>query len=119
MILSLIITTSHRELSRDDWINVSATVITAIAAIVALWFSLKSLKRIEQGLYADVLLRLDQEMQKYREIHANFRPGGRWTDDHRGPETSDDWINVDAYMGLFERINFFIDQDLISIDFVE
>ncbi len=74
---------------------------------------------MEQGLYADILLRLDQDMRHYRKVHAHLRPGGAWTTSGKRPQSQDEWIELEDYMGVFEHINFLVDQNLITIDYVE
>ena len=48
------------------------------------------------------------------EIRSDAGTGRRPTAD--GPETAEEWANVEAYMGLFERINVMINAGLIRFE---
>jgi hypothetical protein len=106
-------------MSREFSLDAAIAITPIIVAALAIWVSWKALKRSDQGLYADLLLRLDQEMRNHRHVHTNLRPGGAWATPNGGPETQSEWIDVEDYMGIFEHINFFIDKNLITIDYVE
>jgi hypothetical protein len=58
-------------------------------------------------------LDLRDRFARHDEVHRRLRPGGSWASGS-GPETSEDWAMVEAYMGLFEHCEVMIDQRLID-----
>jgi len=97
-------------------------IITAFAVIlagVATWVSWFALKRTDQIASADLLLRLDERARSFDEIHRRLRPGGQWADGKRGPDTAQEWADVESYMGFFERMKYLVDRKLIGIDYVD
>ncbi len=73
-------------------------------------------KNIAQG---EFLLRLDELFQQHIEVHRRLRPGGDWANAKSGPQTNDDWVDVEKYMGLFERIQFLVSRRIIDIDIID
>ncbi|MCB9102631.1 MAG: hypothetical protein H6633_00065 [Anaerolineales bacterium] len=48
-----------------------------------------------------------------------LRPGGIWSDGESGPTSPADWVAVEKYMGLFERVKVLIDNGLVDIDTID
>lgn len=93
-------------------------VVATIVAAMTVWMTWRTLKSAEQTAYADLLLRLDDRARIFDAVHHKLRPRGAWAVGS-GPETVAEWAEVDAYMGLFERINFLVAKGLIKIDYVD
>jgi hypothetical protein len=68
---------------------------------------------------ADLLFRLDERARSFDDVHRNLRPEGDWSDGITGPANGEDWIQLEAYMGFFERIDAFIDDGQIDVAYVE
>ena len=67
---------------------------------------------------ADLLLRLDERLKSFDDVHEKFRHEGIWSDGITGPETNADWIRFEAYMGFFERIYTFVTKGLLDLAYV-
>lgn len=94
-------------------------MVAVVLAGVATWLSWLSLRRTEQIASADLLLRLDERARSFDDVHRRLRPGGDWAKGATGPVTGEDWAEIDAYMGLFERMNYLVERKLIGIDYVD
>ena len=108
-----------------DWITAVATGVGAPVAAVGLIVAAVQLRGQRRATEAQFLLSLDEAFRAHDHTHRRFRPPsadrrdqvGRWhgqTAD--GPETAEEWANVEAYMGLFERINVMINAGLIRFE---
>jgi hypothetical protein len=58
-------------------------------------------------------LDLRSAFAKHDDVHRNLRPGGKWAD-KAGPTTSDEYFQIEAYMGLFEHCESLLSQRLID-----
>lgn len=88
-------------------------------AIVGLGFAglqLRASRKIARG---EFLLGLDEMFEMHHKVHRRLRPGGDWSDSGEGPTTADDWIAVERYMGLFERIQMLIEDNTISLKTID
>ena len=97
-----------------DFLGV-ATIIGLLLTVVGLIYAgiqLRESKRIARG---DFLLRLDEMFRQHNEVHTRLRPRGTWADGTSGPVTAEDWIMVERYMGLFERIKILVDDRIVDI----
>jgi len=82
----------------DTPLTLIATVATFLAVLVAIW-QLRDTKKIAQ---AQFWLMLRGVMTQYDDIHANFRPRGKWHGSSTQPDTVNDWARTELYMGLLE-----------------
>lgn len=104
----------------------SSSDLQTFAAIVGLLLTgfgliftgrqLRESKLIARG---DFLLRLDDMLQQHNEVHTCLRPGGIWAESKHGPQSPEEWIAVERYMGLFERIKILIDNGSIDLPIVD
>lgn len=92
-----------------------------LAAVAATIFALQQLKLQREAVEdsrrvarAQFLLDLDVHLREHVTVHKNLRPGGRWSQDE-GPESAEEWIAVEQYMGLFERIYVLIESGIIDM----
>lgn len=118
-----------------DWITAVATALAAPVAavgVVVAAIQLRGQRRAAEAQLrttkAEFLLALDDTFRAHRRTHRKFRPpsdterlpqddpegavGIWWGPRARGPETDGDWVDVEAYMGLFERVNVMINGGL-------
>ena len=58
-------------------------------------------------------LELRTAFAKHDEVHGKLRPGGEW-DDNAGPNSTEDFAKIEAYMGLFEHCEIMMSQKLID-----
>jgi hypothetical protein len=96
-----------------------ATAIASIIAAVGLIYVGKQLRESKKIARAEFLLRLEELFQEHTEVHTRLRPGGDWADGSKGPSTSEEWVKVERYMGLFERIQVLIDDRIVDLDAVD
>ena len=50
---------------------------------------------------------------KHDEVHKKLRPGGEWVN-NAGPKNAEDFVQIEAYMGLFEHCEIMMAQKLID-----
>lgn len=82
--------------------------------------SYRQLKISQRIAGADFILRFDEMLiQRHDKVHQFLRPGGEWTKEGRGPDSIEDWMLVERYMGMFERVKILLDDDLIDVDAIE
>jgi hypothetical protein len=90
--------------------------LTLIATGAGLWFvwrQLRDARRIAQG---EFLLRLDEMFRYHDKVHRRLRRGGEWYSQGEGPNSVEEWADVDSYMGLFERIKILIDNKVVDLE---
>ena len=85
--------------------------ITAVAAIIYTAYQVRQNTRISRGQF---WLELEKMFAAHDEVHINLRPGGKWAKANKGPETVEDWANVEDYMGLFEHCEIMLSKKLID-----
>ncbi len=106
----------------DDTYTALSAVASAVAALGAMvtaglaWWATRQTGDIA---HADLLLRLDEQIRSFQDVHIKLRPGGSWAAGTNGPTDVKEWARVEAYMGVFERVNFLVDRKLIKIDVVD
>ena len=106
-----------------DWIIAIATALGAPVAAVGVIVAAIQLRGQRRATEAQLVLALDEQFEAHKKTHRRFRPGGsdtpddigRWSGPNaEGPATAQDWADVEAYMGLFERISRMVDDGLIK-----
>lgn len=96
-----------------------ATAIGAVMAAAGLIYAgiqLRASRKIARG---EFLLRLDELFHPYNEVHTQLRPGGAWAEGRGGPTSVEEWVAVERYMGLFERIKTLVDDGIVGLDTVD
>jgi hypothetical protein len=88
-------------------------VALIVPSIVYAGLQLRGSQKVARG---DFLLRLDQLLNEHNEIHTRLRPGGRWAKRGAGPESVEDWVAVERYMGLFERIYVLVKSGIVDLE---
>jgi hypothetical protein len=69
--------------------------------LVAIW----QLRDANKTAVGQFWLTLRGVMTEYDDIHANFRPRGRWHGSTTLPNQVNDWTRTELYMGLLEYCN--------------
>ena len=102
-----------------------ATAAGTLLTAIGLFITAKSLRyaanQIEQSkkiARAEFLLRLEDLFHDHLETHSRLRPGGEWAKED-GPTSPSDWIKVEKYLGLFERINVLVNDGIIDLNYVD
>jgi hypothetical protein len=96
-----------------EWSSL-ATIISAPIAAFALVFAGIQLRRtlaVERGRF---MLEIERMLASSDATHLRLRPGGEWCDSGRGPETIEQWGQVEDYMGLFEHCEILIQSGLVN-----
>jgi hypothetical protein len=103
-----------------EWWTAFGSVATAVGSIatglgvIAAAIGLRYTARIAKG---DFFLHLDEMFRHHESTHRRLLPDrGEWGKPSKGPDMSDNdaWRDVEAYMGLFERIKFLIDAGIMD-----
>lgn len=92
-----------------------ATILGLIMTGVGLVYAgiqLRASKKIARG---EFLLHLDELFHQHQDVHTRLRPGGAWSSSGNGPSSVEDWVAVEKYMGLFERIKVLIDDGIVDL----
>jgi hypothetical protein len=98
-------------------LNESAAVfiglgLTAIGLFYA-GYQIYISRKVARG---EFLLHLDEILQQHDDTHIRLRPGGNWANSKSGPKSNKEWVAVERYMGLFERVNILVEDKIIDID---
>lgn len=99
--------------------ELAATVIGLLMTAIGLIYTgcqIRGSKKVAKG---EFLLHLDEMLQEHNNIHIRLRPDGDWTIDKSGPKDKEEWVAVEIYMGLFERVNILIEDNIIDIDTID
>jgi hypothetical protein len=96
-----------------------ATGVGALLAGIGLLFTGWQISQSKRIARCDCLLHLEELLAKHTDINMRLRPSGDWGDGENGPKSDKEWADVEAYMGLFERVNALIDEGIIGIEYVE
>jgi hypothetical protein len=89
---------------------------------------LQAQQHVRDYTFGQFLLQLDEAFLEHKRVHRRLRPRhrgapagstevGAWTGG-AGPVSADDWADVEAYLGLFERIAVLVERKLLDPDVV-
>ena len=90
-------------------------VLTALGLIYT-GYQIREAKKVARG---EFLLHLDEMFKQHYQTHIRLRPGGDWGNGKTGPINLEEWVAVEQYMGLFERINVLVEDRIIDIDTID
>jgi hypothetical protein len=85
-----------------------------IVALIALGWTAYGVHLNRKTKQAEFWLRLRDDFTRYDEVHLKLRPGGDWSRANTGPQSVDEWIKVEGYMGLFEHCESMLSQGLLN-----
>ncbi len=95
------------------------TLIGLLFTFIGLIYTGEQIRRSRKVSLADFLLKLDEQLRVYDEIHIKLHHRGKWSKNDSGPETEDEWVLVEKYMGLFERIFVIVDSKIVPLEVIE
>jgi hypothetical protein len=104
------------------------TIAATLAAVIGLIIAIRTLRIGNQSLQVAVnetkatgeyiraqnWIILRGIFVHYDTVASEFRPGGSWSDADKGPNTAREWTPVEAYMGLFEHMEFLLENELLN-----
>ena len=101
-----------------DLVTMIGVGIGAFSLLVTAWSTWKTFLTNRARFWLD----LRSQFAKHDEVHRNLRPGGKWSTrepppssvEGPGPESIEDWANVESYMGLLEHCEIMLDQKLLD-----
>lgn len=91
-----------------DYIAGVGAVLTGIGLIYA-GLQMRLARRVAR---AEFLLQLDAMFREHQRVEHDLRV--TWADG--GPGTHEEWIAVENYMGLFERVQAMVDDGIIDLN---
>ena len=94
------------------------TLVGLMLTCMGLLYTAEQIRRARNVSQAEFLLRLDEQFREHLDVHIKLRPRGDWCKQGYGPETREDWVAVEMYMGLFERIYVLVDSKVISKEII-
>ena len=89
------------------------TIVSVLIGAGSLAIAAFNVQRTVKTNRAKFWIELRSAFAKHDEVHRNLRPGGKWSD-NSGPSTSDEYFQVESYMGLFEHCEIMMSQKLID-----
>lgn len=96
-----------------------AQLLVAIVGLAGvgfgIWSGLKQLNHTTAVARSSFLLQLDNAFVRHEEAKRNLRPGGKWWKEGVHKEDRDAWILIEAYMGLFERVQVMIEDGVVDL----
>ena len=90
------------------------SLLGILLSITAILFTAYTVSRNTKVSRAQFWLNLRDRFSAFDDVHLKLRPGGAWSTNGKGPEKTEDWIRVEAYMGLFEHCNIMLNEGLID-----
>lgn len=105
-----------------DWLASIGLLLTGFGLVgtaIALYQTRKQAEQAQKVTLGQFLLDLDEKFSHHQDAHVALRPGGKSANEDAGPVTAEEWAQVEAYMGLFERINILIDKNILDADTVD
>ena len=84
-----------------------------LVAVIALCWTAYGVYLNRKIKQAEFWMQLRVDFSKYDEVHSNLRPGGKWWR-REGPNTVEEWVKVEGYMGLFEHCEIMLKQGLLD-----
>jgi hypothetical protein len=109
--------------ANPDLIAVLGTIgqlAAALIAAVALYYGARQLRQVQRVAHSQFLLSVDAMFDGCRDVQSKLRPAGVWAENSgAGPSTSEEWLEVEIYMGLFTRLKLLLDQGLIDLKTID
>jgi hypothetical protein len=90
-----------------------ATILGVLVGAGALAAAALTLMITVRTNRAKFWLELRSTFARHDEVHGKLRPGGEWTLS-TGPKASEEFAQVESYMGLFEHCEIMLSQKLID-----
>lgn len=71
---------------------------------------------------AQLLLAFDSRLMEFDNVHASLRDNEAWDEEDEESKKLPDgieWVQLDSYLGVFERMNKMVDDGLMQLDLVD
>jgi hypothetical protein len=91
-----------------------ATIAACVVALVALAVTARQARSAALHTRGTMWLELRRMFDEHTDVHQKLRPGGEWSRPGTGPDSIDDWVSVESYMGLLEHCEIMIEQGVID-----
>jgi hypothetical protein len=92
-----------------------STLAGVLVAALALLISAQQAKKSALSARAMLWLELRRMFMDYHDTaHANFHPGGAWSEPGWQPTSVEDRVRVETYMGLFEHCEDLLEQEMLD-----
>ncbi len=95
------------------------TLVGLLFTFVGLVYTGEQIRRSRKISLADFLLRLDDQLKAYDDIHMKLHHRGEWSKNSSGPASEEEWVLVEKYMGLFERIYVIVETKIVPLDVID
>jgi hypothetical protein len=99
-----------------------ATFLTAAGLLltgVGLLYAARQLRISRKIARGEFLLHLYELVQEYNPVHNELTGDGRWAHETSGPESEEDWRQVDRYMGLLESLQILVEDGFLDLKTVD
>lgn len=90
------------------------SLVGILLSITAIFFTAYTISRNTRVNRAQFWMDLRERFSAFDDIHLKLRPGGEWFSNGKGPSKTEEWVRVEAYMGLFEHCNIMLNEGLID-----
>ena len=100
-----------------DSAQLAVAVVGVAGVLIGLWYAGVQLRDSRMSARGTFLLELDTAFVRHDATHRRLR-GGDWAKPRSGPKNREEWADVEAYMGLFERIEVLIDGGVLDASLV-
>ncbi len=97
----------------EEWGGL-ATAVGTIIALFGLLGVFVQLRASRAASMVDTLFHLEELLPTYLDVHTKLRPGGDWQNVKANELKPDDWVRIETYMGLLERVGFMLDAGAVS-----
>lgn len=97
----------------EQWLTFAGLVLASIGLV----YAAEQIRLARKMYQADFILKLDEQLRNHDDVHLKLR-GGEWSQKGAGPQTTQEWAQLDKYMGLFERIQLLVDSKIISLKII-
>jgi len=104
------ITKEDKEMELGEVVQLAGVLI----ALGALGWTAYGVHLNRKTTQAQFWLQLRDDFARYDQIHLYLRPGGIWTKDGQGPQSVEEWAQLEGYMGLFEHCESMLRQGLLD-----
>jgi hypothetical protein len=93
-----------------------ATICGVIVGAVSLVVAARNTGLTKRSNRARFWLDLRNMFADHDDVHRKLRPGGAWASAGSGPNTPEEWADVESYLGLFETCEDIIRARLIDLE---
>ncbi len=97
----------------SDFANI-ATILGLFIATIAISVTAWQVRKNTLVNQAQFWIELEKMFSTHDKVHLNLRPGGKWCNGNSGPKKTEDWGQVEDYMGLFEHCKIMLSKKLID-----